>query len=70
MRGNFQVRFLGEGAAAMPFPYPTLGMLHQFQALSSKAMLREAVNARTLRLNDITLLGEMAVTDVRERVIA
>jgi hypothetical protein len=21
--GNHQVRFLGEGAAAMPFPYPT-----------------------------------------------
>jgi hypothetical protein len=23
MMGNHQVRFLGEGAAAMPFPYPT-----------------------------------------------
>ncbi len=23
MKGNFHVRFLGEGAAAMPFPYPT-----------------------------------------------
>ena len=24
MKGNFQVRFLGEGAAVMPSPYPTL----------------------------------------------
>jgi len=24
MTGNCQVRFLGEGAAAMPFPYPTI----------------------------------------------
>jgi len=23
MKGNFHVRFLGEGAAATPFPYPT-----------------------------------------------
>ena len=23
MKGNFQVRFLGEGAAAMPLSYPT-----------------------------------------------
>ncbi len=23
MKGNFHVRFLGEGAAAMPLPYPT-----------------------------------------------
>ncbi len=23
MKGNFQVRFLGEGVAAMPLPYPT-----------------------------------------------
>jgi hypothetical protein len=23
MRGNHHVRFLGEGAAAMPLPYPT-----------------------------------------------
>ena len=41
-------------------------MLHQFAALSSKAMLRDAVNARTLRLNDLTDLGEMAFTDFRE----
>ncbi len=42
-------------------------MLHQFQALSSKAMLRDAVPARTLRLNDFTFPGEMTVTDF-ERV--
>lgn len=24
MKGNFQVRFLGEGAAAMPLSYPTI----------------------------------------------
>ena len=24
MKGNFQVRFLGEAVAAMPLPYPTL----------------------------------------------
>ena len=23
MKGNFQVRFLGEGVAVMPLPYPT-----------------------------------------------
>lgn len=42
-------------------------MLHQSVALSSKAMLREAVQARTLRLNDFTFPGEMTVTDF-ERV--
>jgi len=26
MKGNFQVRFLGEGAAAMPLSYPTCEM--------------------------------------------
>ena len=41
-------------------------MLHQFQALSSKVMLRDAVQARTLRLNDFTAPGEMAFTDFRE----
>ena len=41
-----------------------LQMLHQFVALSSKAMLREVVNARTLRLNDRCTPGEMAVTEV------
>ncbi len=25
MKGNFHVRFLGEGAAATPFPYLTFG---------------------------------------------
>ena len=67
MKGNFQVRFLGEGAAAMLFPYPTLGMLNQFQALSSKTMLPDAVDGRTLRLNDITDSGEITFTDF-ERV--
>lgn len=43
-----------------------LGMLHQSQALSSKAMLRDAVQARTLRLNDRCTLGEMTFTDFRE----
>jgi len=34
MRGNFQVRFLGEGAVVMLLPYPThLGALPQLQAL-------------------------------------
>ena len=26
MRGNSQVRFLGEGVAAMPLPYPTFSI--------------------------------------------
>lgn len=43
-----------------------LQMLHQFVALSSKAMLREAVQARTLRLNDSCIPGEMTFTDFRE----
>ena len=38
-------------------------MLHQSQALSSKAMMRETVQARTLRLNDRCTPGEMTVTD-------
>lgn len=41
-------------------------MLHQSQALSSKAMLRDVVNARTLRLNDRCTLGEMTITVYRE----
>jgi hypothetical protein len=40
-------------------------MLHQFQAMSSKAMLREAVQARTPRLNDRCNPGEMTFTDYR-----
>ena len=47
-----------------------LQMLHQSVALSSKAMLRDAVQARTLRLNDRCIPREMTVTDFRERVIA
>lgn len=39
-----------------------LGMLHQSHALSSKAMMREAVQARTLRLNDRCTPGEMTFT--------
>lgn len=39
-----------------------LQMLHQSVALSSKAMLRDAVQARTLRLNDRCIPGEMAFT--------
>jgi hypothetical protein len=27
MKGNFHVRFLGEGAAATPLPYPTLSKI-------------------------------------------
>jgi hypothetical protein len=27
MKGNFHVRFLGEGVAAMPLPYPTYPLL-------------------------------------------
>lgn len=27
MKGNFQVRFLGEGVAVMPLPYPTIGVV-------------------------------------------
>ncbi|GEM_PF-3520623 len=45
-----------------------LEMLHQSQALSSKAMLRDVVNARTLRLNDRCTPCEMTVTDFREGV--
>jgi hypothetical protein len=45
-----------------------LQMLHQSVALSSKVMLRDVVNARTLRLNDLCTLGEMAFTDLREGV--
>lgn len=45
-----------------------LGMLHQFQALSSKAMLRDAVQARTLRLNDRCIPCEMTFTDFGKRV--
>lgn len=40
-----------------------LQMLHQSVALSSKVMLRDAVNARTLRLNDLCIPGEMTFTD-------
>jgi hypothetical protein len=29
MRGNSQVRFLGEGVAAMPLPYPTNFVTHK-----------------------------------------
>ena len=46
-------------------------MLHQSVALSSKAMLRDAVPARTLRLNDRCIPGEMAFTgESPERVSA
>jgi hypothetical protein len=45
-------------------------MLNQFQALSSKVMRPDAVDGRTLRLNDITAPGEITFTDFRERVIA
>ena len=31
MKGNLHVRFLGEGAAAMPFPYPTKIKAFRFQ---------------------------------------
>jgi hypothetical protein len=37
-------------------------MLHQFQALSSKAMQPDAVDGRTLRLNDLTSPGEVTFT--------
>jgi len=43
-----------------------LGVLHQLQALSSKAMLPDAVDGRTLRLNDFNDLGEMTFTVDRE----
>ena len=33
MKGNFHVRFLGEGVAAMPLPYPTLGKTGGFTGL-------------------------------------
>jgi len=36
MKGNFHVRFLGEGAAATPLPYPTCDVLH-----AAKLPLRE-----------------------------
>ncbi|MFZ4789299.1 MAG: hypothetical protein ACOYMW_00035 [Candidatus Competibacteraceae bacterium] len=38
------------------------GMLHQSRTLSSKVMLPDAVDRRTLRLNDFTSPGEMAFT--------
>jgi hypothetical protein len=31
MKGNFHVRFLGEGAAATPLPYPTLNKKLKFE---------------------------------------
>ena len=36
MKGNFHVRFLGEGAVAMPFPYPTVMMALPSQHLGSQ----------------------------------
>ena len=40
-----------------------LQILHQSVALSSKVMLPDAVDGRTLRLNDFTFPGEMTFTD-------
>jgi hypothetical protein len=45
-------------------------MLNQFQALSSKAMLPDAVDGRTLRLNDITDSRRDYLYQFWERVIA
>ena len=41
MKGNFHVRFLGEGVAAMPLPYPTCW---QEKAVGVKGMFKPAKN--------------------------
>jgi hypothetical protein len=40
MRGNHHVRFLGEGAAAMPLPYPT--KINGFQVSESRQKSRSS----------------------------
>jgi hypothetical protein len=43
MMGNHQVRFLGEGAAAMPFPYPTPTKLIEQSSFSVKVIMRDPI---------------------------
>lgn len=45
-------------------------MLHQFAALWAKGMTGVVEQALILSLNDRCTLGEMTLTDGRERVIA
>ena len=45
MKGNFQVRFLGEGVAAMLLPYPTLFIDPEYFAITCRKI--EAAVAQT-----------------------
>lgn len=38
MKGNFQVRFLGEGVAVMPLPYPTTSVAMLWNADKSPSL--------------------------------
>src|SRR2546429_7722845 len=46
MKGNFHVRFLGEGAAATPLPYPT-----KFRRFDWPPFLRASETGQTKRLS-------------------
>jgi hypothetical protein len=43
MRGNHHVRFLGEGAAAMPLPYPTKNQGFQVSESRQKSSSPERI---------------------------
>ncbi len=57
MKGNFHVRFLGEGAAAMPLPYPTVKILG---ARDSRPRSRTYVRSRHDRTSERLRVGRIS----------
>ena len=53
--GNYQVRFLGEGAAAMPLPYPTPTKLIEVGSLSVKTVMTDPIEEHRELLEDFFL---------------
>ena len=56
MKGNFQVRFLGEGAVVMPLPYPTPQGSIAADA-GSRGQSRQAGTVGTARNRTLPALG-------------
>jgi len=66
MKGNFQVRFLGEGAVVMPLPYPTPQGSVAAQ-VGSGSQGRQAGLVGTARSRTLPALG-LAQGDLRHRL--
>ena len=59
MKGNFHVRFLGEGVAAMPLPYPTL-----VEIAVGLAMMRGIAQLNTFAFPADRTSGETKVDEI------